>query len=194
MVQMVFLSLSDSSEGWNIAALPGQITYRADTLATLARCRSRWAYDLQNCSSNHLQVQVSGLGRESRGVSQAAFSSAPPVGTVRTAHPANPGNDNRENGLFWKHSLLLHCQEPHTELVVEARSEVMMENTVTALPHEALPWEEAVRLLPEDHSPEGLEAYQFRFESPRIPLRPEFAAYALQSFTPGGRCGRAFWI
>ena len=74
-------------------------------------------------------------------------------------------------------------QEPHTELVVEARSEVMMENTVTAFPHEALPWEEVVRLLPEDHSPEGLEAYQFRFESPRIPLRPEFAAYALQSFT-----------
>ena len=75
-------------------------------------------------------------------------------------------------------------QEPHTELVVETRSEVMMENTVIALPHEAHPWEEVVRLLPEDHSPEGLEAYQFRFESPRIPLRPEFAAYALQSFTP----------
>ena len=76
-------------------------------------------------------------------------------------------------------------QEPHTELIVETRSEVMMENTVTASPQEALPWEEAVRSLPEDHSLEGLEAYQFRFESPRIPLRPEFAAYALQSFTPG---------
>ena len=75
-------------------------------------------------------------------------------------------------------------QEPHTELIVETRSEVMMENTVTASPQEALPWEEAVRSLPEDHSLEGLEAYQFRFESPRIPLRPEFAAYALQSFTP----------
>jgi transglutaminase-like putative cysteine protease len=75
-------------------------------------------------------------------------------------------------------------QEPHTELVVEARSKVMIENTGPELPREALPWEEVVRLLPEDHSPEGLEAYQFRFESPRIPLRPEFAAYALQSFTP----------
>jgi transglutaminase-like putative cysteine protease len=75
-------------------------------------------------------------------------------------------------------------QEPHTELVVEARSEMIMENAVTALPHEALTWEEVVRSLPEDHSPEGLEAYQFRFESPRIALRSEFAAYALQSFTP----------
>jgi transglutaminase-like putative cysteine protease len=74
-------------------------------------------------------------------------------------------------------------QEPHTELVVEARSEVIMESVVTALPAAALPWEEAVRLLPEDHSLDGLEAYQFRFESPRIPLRRDFAAYALQSFT-----------
>jgi transglutaminase-like putative cysteine protease len=76
-------------------------------------------------------------------------------------------------------------QEPHTELVVEARSEVMMENTATASPQEALSWEDAVRSLPEDDGPEGLDAYQFRFESPRIPLRPEFAAYALQSFTSG---------
>jgi transglutaminase-like putative cysteine protease len=74
-------------------------------------------------------------------------------------------------------------QEPHTELVVEARSKVVMDSVMTALPHDAIPWEEAVRFLPEDRSPEGLEAYQFRFESPRIPLRPDFAAYALQSFT-----------
>jgi transglutaminase-like putative cysteine protease len=76
-------------------------------------------------------------------------------------------------------------QEPHKELLVEARSEVMMENASAASPHDSLPWEEAVRSLPLDHSPEGLEAYQFTFESPRIPLRSEFAAYALQSFTPG---------
>jgi transglutaminase-like putative cysteine protease len=76
-------------------------------------------------------------------------------------------------------------QEPHTELVVEARSQVTMESVVTALPHDALPWEEAVRLLREDRSPEGLSAYQFRFESPRIRLRSQFAAYALESCTRG---------
>jgi transglutaminase-like putative cysteine protease len=75
-------------------------------------------------------------------------------------------------------------QEPHTELVVEARSEVIMQDGATPLPHNDPPWEEAVRSLPRDHSAEGLGAYQFRFESPRIPLRPEFAEYALQSFTP----------
>ena len=75
-------------------------------------------------------------------------------------------------------------QEPHRELVVEARSEVIMDGNGTPWPQLALPWEEAVKVVPNDHSPAGLEAYQFGFESPRIRLRPEFASYALQSFTP----------
>jgi transglutaminase-like putative cysteine protease len=76
-------------------------------------------------------------------------------------------------------------QEPHKELVVESRSEVIMEGNATSWPQQSLPWEEAARLLPDDHSPAGLDAYQFGFESPRIRIRPEFASYALQSFTPG---------
>jgi transglutaminase-like putative cysteine protease len=39
--------------------------------------------------------------------------------------------------------------------------------------------------LSQDRSPEAVEAYQFRFESPRIRIRPEFATYARQSFSPG---------
>jgi transglutaminase-like putative cysteine protease len=76
-------------------------------------------------------------------------------------------------------------QEAHKELVVESRSEVIMEENATPWPQQSLPWEEAARLLPDDRSPAGLEAYQFGFESPRIRIRPEFASYALQSFTPG---------
>jgi transglutaminase-like putative cysteine protease len=96
-----------------------------------------------------------------------------------------PATITERSDYFGNTLCFFTIQEPHTQLVVEARSKVMIDNTVTELPHQALSWEDAVRLLPEDHSPEGLEAYQFRFESPRIPLRPEFAAYALQSFTPG---------
>jgi transglutaminase-like putative cysteine protease len=76
-------------------------------------------------------------------------------------------------------------QEPHKELVVEAQSEVSIDENATPWPQQSLPWEEAARLLPDDHSPAGLDAYQFGFESPRIRIRPEFASYALQSFTPG---------
>jgi transglutaminase-like putative cysteine protease len=73
-------------------------------------------------------------------------------------------------------------QELHKELVVEARSQVVVSGN--APPQSQLPWEEVVASLPGDLSPEGLDAYQFVFESPRIRARPEFAAYALQSFTP----------
>lgn len=76
-------------------------------------------------------------------------------------------------------------QEAHKELVVESRSEVVMDGNEASWPRQPLPWEDAVRFLSDDHSPAGLEAYQFGFESPRIRIRPEFAAYALQSFTPG---------
>lgn len=76
-------------------------------------------------------------------------------------------------------------QELHSELLVEARSEVISQELAIPWPQQSLPWEEAVRSLPNDHSPAGLEAYQFVFESPRIRVRPEFASYALQSFTPG---------
>jgi len=84
-------------------------------------------------------------------------------------------------------------QEPHRELVVEARSEVVVErngkqdgemgDAANARP--TIPWEEAAQWLANDRSPAGMDAFQFGFESPRIRIRPEFAAYALQSFTPG---------
>jgi transglutaminase-like putative cysteine protease len=75
--------------------------------------------------------------------------------------------------------------EPHKELVVEARSEVVLDEKKTPWPQQSLPWEDAIGELSGDHSPEGLDAYQFTFESPRIRMQPEFASYALQSFTPG---------
>jgi transglutaminase-like putative cysteine protease len=74
-------------------------------------------------------------------------------------------------------------QEPHRELVVEARSKVTVEDRTASRPDQDIPWEEAVRRLTGDGSPDGLDASQFRFESPRIRMRPEFAAYALKSLT-----------
>ena len=76
-------------------------------------------------------------------------------------------------------------QEPHKELIVEARSEVIVNGDAAPVPSTSLPWEESTRAIARDHSPEALTAHQFQFESPRIRQRPEFAAYALESFTPG---------
>jgi transglutaminase-like putative cysteine protease len=76
-------------------------------------------------------------------------------------------------------------QEPHKELVVETRSEVNVKAKQPPSSAESLSWEQAVEQVQVDQSPAGLDAFQFRFESPRIKPRPEFAAYASQSFTPG---------
>lgn len=86
---------------------------------------------------------------------------------------------------FGNSQLFFTVQEPHKELVVEARSEVVIADETSPWPLHAPAWEDVARSLPVDLSHEGLDAYQFAFESPRIRVRPEFAAYALHSFTPG---------
>jgi len=96
----------------------------------------------------------------------------------------HPATRTERVDFFGNRLCFFTIQEPHRELVVEARSEVIMEGKATPWPQLPLPWEEAARSLPNDHSPAGLEACQFGFESPRIRVRPEFASYALNSFTP----------
>ena len=97
-------------------------------------------------------------------------------------HPT-PATLTERMDYFGNQLCFFTVQEPHRELIVEAKSEVVIDKgEPAARPSPA--WEQTVRSPADDHSPEGLEAYQFQFESPRIRLRPEFAAYALQSFTP----------
>lgn len=98
-------------------------------------------------------------------------------------HP-RPATRTERVDFFGNVLCFFSIQEPHRELIVEARSEVSVEGNARPWTQPSIPWEEAVQAVPVDHSPAGLEAYQFGFESPRIRVRPEFASYALQSFTP----------
>jgi len=83
-------------------------------------------------------------------------------------------------------------QEPHRELVVESKSNVLRTCGATPGAQASLPWEEST-LLAEDQSHEGLDAYQYQFESPRIRIHPEFAAYAKESFTTGRQMAEALF-
>lgn len=94
----------------------------------------------------------------------------------------SPATITERVDYFGNHLCFFTIEEPHDELVVEARSEVIMEQNAGLWP-QSPPWEEAARMLHEAHDPAVLEAFQFRFESPRIRLRPDFASYALESFT-----------
>jgi transglutaminase-like putative cysteine protease len=76
-------------------------------------------------------------------------------------------------------------QEPSNELKIEARSRVIVDGPSVKWPESTQAWEEVARSLPADLSPDGLDAYQFVFESPRVAPGPEFAAYASPSFPPG---------
>ena len=96
-----------------------------------------------------------------------------------------PATRTERMDYFGNHLCFFTIQEPHTELVVEARSKVKMEGDATPWPQQSPPWEVAVSSLSNGHSTSQLEAYQYLFESPRIRMRPEFGSYALQSFTPG---------
>jgi transglutaminase-like putative cysteine protease len=86
--------------------------------------------------------------------------------------------------FFGNRISIFTVQEPHRELLVEARSDVTLEERPLGRPGDSMPWEDAAALLPRDRSAEGLAAYQFGFESPRIHVREDFAAYARESFTP----------
>lgn len=96
-----------------------------------------------------------------------------------------PATCNERVDFFGNRLCFFTIQEPHKELMVEARSEVVMNGAKAPLPQVSVPWEEAAKSFSSDHSPATLEAFQFGFESPRIRTRPEFADYARESFTPG---------
>jgi len=75
--------------------------------------------------------------------------------------------------------------EPHERLIVDATSEL----EVLALPlpdfGASPPWEHVRDALPGDYTDEGLNAYQFVFDSTRVKGRAELAEYARESFPEG---------
>ncbi len=99
-------------------------------------------------------------------------------------HPA-PATLTERTDYFGNTLCFFTVQELHKELVVESKSEVLVHDEVGVPPALSPAWEESTCSLAGVDSPEALAACQFQFESPRIRLRPEFAAYALKSFTPG---------
>ncbi len=98
-------------------------------------------------------------------------------------HPA-PTTLTERTDFFGNRLNFFTLEEPHKELVVEAKSQIVVEATPEFSQPSSLPWEDSTGSLAEGGSPEALDAYQYQLESPRIDRRPEYAAYALESFTP----------
>ncbi len=91
---------------------------------------------------------------------------------------------NQRTDYFGNQLCFFTVQQPHSRLVVEARSEVVIDELEPPRSEASPAWEEVAKSMPHDLGLASLEAYQFVFESPRIRPNAEFAAYALHSFTP----------
>jgi transglutaminase-like putative cysteine protease len=68
---------------------------------------------------------------------------------------------------------------------VEASSELEVHAVPLPPFSESPAWETVRDSVPGDHSEEGLNAYQFVFDSIRVSAKPELATYARDSFPPG---------
>jgi transglutaminase-like putative cysteine protease len=98
-------------------------------------------------------------------------------------HPP-PKTLSERTDFFGNQLCFFTVQEPHHELVVESKSRVQIVADASLASRDSTPWEQSTLPLATDLSPEGLAAYQFQFESPRIRIRAEFAEYARESFLP----------
>lgn len=96
-----------------------------------------------------------------------------------------PATVTQRKDYFGNQFSFFTIQEPHKRLVVEAQSEVIVEEERSKLPDRSPPWEEVAATLPNRYDRASLDAYQFVFESSRIRPSPQLASYALKSFTAG---------
>jgi transglutaminase-like putative cysteine protease len=77
-------------------------------------------------------------------------------------------------------------QAPHRAMTVTAVSDVRLEKEPPPPADESTPWEQVRSGLRHDHSPAGLDAFQFVFESPYVRWEAATLDYAAPSF-PAGR-------
>ena len=75
-------------------------------------------------------------------------------------------------------------QEPHQALTMTANSVVEVQPVEVPQVNDSAAWEDVRDALRQDRGSEGLDAYQFVFDSPYVETSAELMAYASRSFTP----------
>ncbi len=97
-------------------------------------------------------------------------------------------HDYRERADFYRNRVAhFTVLEPHTRLSITAESivEVTRPATVPLAVDQA--WEVVRERLRADPTIDVVGTYDFLFDSPKVAVSPEVAAYAAQSFPPGDR-------
>ncbi len=100
--------------------------------------------------------------------------------------PEPPFHATTHTDFFGNSVTSFTLPESHTRMSVEATSELEVQAVVHPPFAESPAWETVREAVAEDHTQEGLNAFQFVFNSIRVSAKPELAAYARDSF-PAGR-------
>jgi transglutaminase-like putative cysteine protease len=96
-----------------------------------------------------------------------------------------PATQSERVDHFGNQLTVFSIQEPHEQLEIEARSQMVIDGDPAPWPEHSPSWNGVAQDLPSASTQDGIDAYQFVFESPRIPVGAEFAAYASPSFPMG---------
>lgn len=104
--------------------------------------------------------------------------------SVLTVDP-QPAVNTGDVDYFGNPVTFLTIQEPHERLVIHAMSVVEVDTPPALDPLATEPWERVKDGLSADLSSEGLDAFQFAFESSYTRAKPAVGDYALESFRPG---------
>lgn len=98
-----------------------------------------------------------------------------PVPAVMTAHQDYFGNTTH----------FITVEAPHLELVVTSRSQVAIQPAFVPEAGETPGWESVRAWCRSDRTGQVLEAHEFTYASPLVPIAPEYARYAYTSFIAG---------
>ena len=92
---------------------------------------------------------------------------------------------NNSVDYFGNRVVFLTVQVPHQKLVIRSKSVIEVVPPATPAPLATPPWEEVRDGLFADRSAEGIDALQYRFESPFTLAEADLPGFATQSFAPG---------
>ena len=97
----------------------------------------------------------------------------------------SPASLTTHRDYFGNSIQFLAVEISHKQLTVESRSRVALRPAFIPEPLETPAWDCVRALVEEDHSSKSLEAHEFTYASPLVPLDSEFKDYASSSFAPG---------
>jgi transglutaminase-like putative cysteine protease len=101
-----------------------------------------------------------------------------------TVHP-EPDYSTSRVDYFGNEVTYFSIHAPHETLTITSKSELELRPFVPPEPALTAPWEQVRDEVREQETEEAFDAFQYVFESPRIHIGREFAAYAMESFPEG---------